>query len=150
MFVDVSVRAVINCSLPLLHGLCILLYAITVYFLCCVASLYFTARTLIGWYLRPIRTFARKKMVGKINGVRRWTRRELRRGMSPYIPTCYIFGCVFQERSITLERRLVCGNGHWLCIGRHFNVYFVHKAMVIGPSYVSTASYGIKHSLSTA
>ena len=47
MFVDVSVRAVINCSLPLRHGLCILLYAITVYFLCCVASLYFTAQTLI-------------------------------------------------------------------------------------------------------
>ena len=45
---------------------------------------------------------------------------------------------------------LLCGDGHWLCIGRHFNVYFVRKAMVIGPSYVSTASYGIKHSLSTA
>ena len=28
MFVDVSVRAVINCPLPLLHGSCIILYAI--------------------------------------------------------------------------------------------------------------------------
>ena len=28
MFVDVSVRAVINCSLPLLHGLCIRYYCL--------------------------------------------------------------------------------------------------------------------------
>ena len=47
MFVDVSVRAVINCSLPLRYGVCIIRYAITVYCLCCVASLYFTARTLM-------------------------------------------------------------------------------------------------------
>ena len=48
MFVDVSVRAVINCSLPLLHGLYIFnTICYTVYCLCCVASLYFTARTLI-------------------------------------------------------------------------------------------------------
>ena len=37
MFVDVSVRAVINCSLPLLHGLCIRYYHCLLLMLCRIA-----------------------------------------------------------------------------------------------------------------